>query len=97
MSNTLSAQSPPTHRHHILFPPLPVYFATLLCTNPCVAPPTHTRTHSYTRSYPGALHCFRKAVLLNPSHVRAHYSMGQVHSLTGRWGLRCRNWGGVYP
>eukprot|EP00198_Chlamydomonas_reinhardtii_P004951 XP_001694287.1 predicted protein [Chlamydomonas reinhardtii] len=33
-------------------------------------------------NYPGALHCFRKAVLLNPSHVRAHYSMGQVHSLT---------------
>ncbi|PNW79997.1 hypothetical protein CHLRE_08g373583v5 [Chlamydomonas reinhardtii] len=40
---------------------------------------------SARQHYPGALHCFRKAVLLNPSHVRAHYSMGQVHSLTGSW------------
>ncbi|KAG2422292.1 hypothetical protein HXX76_016143 [Chlamydomonas incerta] len=40
---------------------------------------------SARQHYPGALHCFRKAVLLNPGHVRAHYSMGQVYSLTGSW------------
>ncbi|EFJ40476.1 hypothetical protein VOLCADRAFT_108139 [Volvox carteri f. nagariensis] len=40
---------------------------------------------SARQHYAGALHCFRKAVLLNPGHVRAHYSMGQVFALTGRW------------
>ncbi|KXZ43880.1 hypothetical protein GPECTOR_78g68 [Gonium pectorale] len=40
---------------------------------------------SARHQYAGALHCLRKAVLLNPSHVRAHYSMGQVYSLTGGW------------
>ncbi|GFR44966.1 hypothetical protein Agub_g6276 [Astrephomene gubernaculifera] len=35
--------------------------------------------HEYTQ----ALYCLRKAVLLRPSHVRAHYSMGQVYTLIG--------------
>ncbi|GLI67774.1 hypothetical protein VaNZ11_012037 [Volvox africanus] len=40
---------------------------------------------SARHQYAGALHCFRKAALLSPSHVRAHYSIGQVFSLTGCW------------
>ncbi|KAF5843145.1 hypothetical protein DUNSADRAFT_1572 [Dunaliella salina] len=41
--------------------------------------------HSAQRRYREALYCLDRALQMEPGHVRAHYSRGQVFSLSGRW------------